>query len=156
MAAVGVTAMSVFLLTPNVRRYASPSGLRHQASPLQVATAFKVQLRPIATFAAGRKPLCQTSVGQLLVGGVNPAETECLFHDVDVWQRIPFGFLLTIHHHPAHLLAVVVLFKPPSQLASVFQRKKIDDFHTAPYSMINLLVYRSFFLRLLPQLIGFL
>ena len=80
------------------------AGLGHQATGLEVGTALAVEVSPVATSPARRKPLCQSTVADALAGGVNPAETERLLHHIQVGDGIGARCLASVAGYPASFL----------------------------------------------------
>lgn len=60
------------------------AGFGHEPFSLKFKTALEVQLCPMAVPAAWRKTLCESTIGQLFNGGVNPTETESFLDNIDV------------------------------------------------------------------------
>ena len=103
----------------------SAAGRSHQSALLKVGTALFVEFGPMAVLAPRREPLCQSSVGQALQCGVNPSETERLFHHVQIRQAHTLWLVLpAIHGNPATPLCCRVLLKPLPELTTlvIFQQ----------------------------------
>ena len=76
---------------------------------LEVADTGEICICPMAVLPSWGDALRQSSVGQPLEGGINPAETETLLYDNEVRECIRHRGFAPINGHPTVRLGGVVL-----------------------------------------------
>ena len=70
----------------------------------------------MTVLAARGESLCESTIRKFLQCTVNPAEAECLFHDINIWKYAQRGSLAPAHDNPALLLLGVILLQPSPKL----------------------------------------
>ena len=50
------------------------SGIRHEATLLEIHASLHIQLGPVVVLSSRRQSLCESAIRKLLEGAVNPAE----------------------------------------------------------------------------------
>lgn len=89
----------------------------HLSACFQVGIALFVQFGPMATFLPGREALCQATIWQTFQRRVDPAEAQCLFHNIQVRQAYALGFVLSaVQSHPTAFCRCCIPLEPLPEL----------------------------------------
>lgn len=113
-----------------------PPAIGHQTQLLHSAATFFIQLRPHRSFLARRQFLRRNAAIQPFGRAVDPPETQCLFHCVDIPKRIVVLRASAFYHDPALFFFFVVFRKPLPQLFAAFCVQYIallHDFIVCPF-----------------------
>ena len=73
----------------------------------------------MASLPSRGQPLGQSPVGEFLQRGVNPAETQGFFYNIEVRKRVGLRRLRPVAGYPAAAFRKMVPFKPLPQLSAI-------------------------------------